>query len=199
MSTQESRMQALEGKVSKLARRVEQLEQRPRRGEKRPVAGDAGPVGLLEHLRSRKSGRYRAKDMSGAIAYGGAVVLGDRECLWIRELPLPEIDDMDPIRLARALTALGHPARLTLVRALMKRTHTSQELQDLLEVSSPGQLYHHLKELLTAGIATQTRRSQYEIANRQVVPVLTILAAAFDLVDAQAAPSDPVAPGKKES
>ena len=68
------------------------------------------------------------------------------------------------------------------VRALVQGAHTSQELQAILGVSSPGQLYHHLKELLAVGIVTQTGRSHYEVAALQVVPLLAILAAAFDLI-----------------
>jgi DNA-binding transcriptional ArsR family regulator len=199
MDTREGRLTALDERVAKLARRVEQLERSPQRRLKRHPDAAATPLALVEHLRTRRTGRYRAKGMHGAIAYGGAVVLGERECLWVREHPLPDIDDIEPSRLAQALAALGHPARLILVRALLKQAHTSQELQALLEVSSPGQLYHHLKELLAAGIVTQARRSHYEVASRQVVPLLALLAAAFDLTDRQGEASGLEAPPQKEN
>jgi DNA-binding transcriptional ArsR family regulator len=199
VDTHAGRLKALDERVAKLVRRVEQLEHPPQGRLKRRPDAASTPLALVEHLRTRRTGRYRAKGMQGAIAYGGAVVLGERECLWVREHPLPDIDDIEPGQLAQALSALAHPARLILVRALLKQAHTSQELQALLEVSSPGQLYHHLKELLAAGIVTQARRSHYEVASRQVVPLLAVLAAAFDLTDRQAEASDLDAPSQKEN
>ncbi|MBN2369137.1 MAG: helix-turn-helix domain-containing protein [Vicinamibacteria bacterium] len=199
MDEYKARMRALDEKVAKLAHRIERLEEQPRCRPRPPHGATSAPLALIEHLRGRKKGRYRAKGMQGAIAYGGAAVLGERECLWVREHPLPDVVDLDPDRLAQVLTALAHSARLVLLRSLLEKARTSQELQAVLGVSSPGQLYHHLKELLAAGIVTQARRSHYEIAPRQVVPLLTVLATAFDLVDTQAAPSEIEASSDKEN
>ncbi len=85
-----------------------------------------------------------------------------------------------------------------MVRALLQQPRTSQDLQAILGVSSPGQLYHHLKELLAAGIVTQTSRSHYEIGERQVVPVLAALAAVSDLVDVTSAAPHLQAPAAEE-
>ena len=177
----------LEARVAALARRLEVLERqnetRPRRRGRGASEAQASDLVLLDQLRMRDGRRYRGRRMRGAVAYGGAVVFGEREYLWMREHPLPELSELEPGRLAHALATLGHPARLILLRALLQQPRTSQELQAILGVPSPGQLYHHLKELLAAGIVTQTRRSLYEVAGRQVVPVLAALAAVSDLVD----------------
>lgn len=197
------RGESLEARVAALTLRVEELERegrrRPERGARIPAAALGSDLALLEQLRQRQGSRYRTKQMRGAIAYGGAVVFGEREYLWIREHPLPEITKLEPDRLAQALATLGHPSRLVLLRALLQRACTSQELQAVLGVSSPGQLYHHLKELLATGIVTQTRRSHYEIAARQVVPILVVLAAAADLVDTTSVTSEveETSPGKE--
>lgn len=183
----------LEARVSALARRVVDLERevkrRPARSSSHPPEALGADLALVEQLRRRQGRRYRTKQLQGAVAYGGAVRFGERECLWIREHPLPEIVAHEPGPLAQALATLGHPARLVLLRALLQHSRTSQELQAILGVSSPGQLYHHLKELLAAGIVTQTRRSHYEVAARRVVPVLAVLAAAADLVETASAAS----------
>ncbi len=177
----------LEARVAALARRLEVLERqnetRPRRRGRRASEAQGSDLALLDQLRKRDGRRYRGRQMRGAVAYGGAVVFREREYLWMREHPLPELSELEPSRLAQALATLGHPARLILLRALLQQPRTSQELQAILGVPSPGQLYHHLKELLAAGIVTQTRRSLYEVAGRQVVPVLAALAAVSDLVD----------------
>lgn len=180
-------MRSLESQVTELARRLERLESGSGRGSARRARAPAKPAAddlwFLQQLRSRRGSRYRAKGMHGAVAYAGAVSLEDRERLWITEHPLPELMALEPDRLARALAALGHPTRLTLVRALMQEPRGSRELQEALGISSPGQLYHHLKELLAVGLVRQTGRGHYEVADRQIVPLLAVLAAVSDLVD----------------
>ena len=181
MAEDDLRVEALESQLATLARRVERLEGvRSREHVSEPAGTD---LSFLEQLRGRRGSRYRAKDARGAVAYAGAAGFGDRESLWIREHAVPEVLALEPERLVRAFGALAHPARLLLLRALLARPQSSSELQDVLGVSSPGQLYHHLKELLATGLVTQTGRSQYEIAVHRVVPLLAVLAAVSDLVD----------------
>jgi ArsR family transcriptional regulator len=201
MQTTEAKLRTVESQVAALTRRVERLEGEGGGRSRRRSGAWAGRPGddlaLLEQLRGRQAPRYRAKGQRGAIAYAGAVVLGERECLWIREHPLPAITSLDANRVAPVLASLGHPARLILLRALLEQACTSQELQAVLGVTSPGQLYHHLKELLSAGIVTQTSRSRYEVAARQVVPVLAVLSAAADLSDTTAVAPDGEGPAEK--
>jgi DNA-binding transcriptional ArsR family regulator len=177
----------MEARLAALDRRVEDLERQvrthPTRASRSRLDGLGADLALLERLRARDGRRYRGRRMRGAVAYGGAVVFGEREYLWMREHPLPELASLEPSRLAQALATLGHPARLVLLRALLQQARTRRDLQALLGVPSPGQLYHHLKELLAAGIVTQTRRGHYEITERRVVPVLAALAAVSDLVE----------------
>lgn len=49
------------------------------------------------------------------------------------------------------LAALGHPTRLALVQTLVRRPATATELAAAVDLSSPGQLYHHLRTLTAAG------------------------------------------------
>lgn len=188
----EREQKGLEARLLSLTQRVLRLERlagEARRGaaRSRPVREPLGSdLALVEQLRRRQGPRYGTKQMRGAVAYAGAVQFGEREYLWIREHPLPEIARVEADRVAPLLAALGHPARLVLLRALLAQARTSRELQAILGVSSPGQLYHHLKELLAAGVVVQTRRSRYEVAARRVVPVLATLAAAADMIDGSA-------------
>ena len=116
---------SLEARLTALTRRVKALERegrrRPERSAHAPAEALGSDLALLEQLRKRQGRRYRTKEMRGAVAYGGAVVFGEREYLWIREHPLPEITKLEPERLAQALATLGHPARLVLLRALLQR------------------------------------------------------------------------------
>jgi DNA-binding transcriptional ArsR family regulator len=153
----------------------------------------------LERLRRREGPRYVGDTVRGAVTYAGSARLGDREVLWASEHGLPEVWDLEPAGLARLLGVLGHPARLGLVRALMSGVRTSQELQDVIGSGSAGQLYHHLKDLISAGLVDQSGRSRYQIAAGRIVPLLVLMAAAGDLAHPQTPQDDPVqAPDHEE-
>ena len=83
--------------------------------------------------------------------------------------------------LARQLAAIASPVRLRIVRELAARPLQTHELQARLDEPSAGQLYHHLRELLAAGLVTQPRRSVYELPARAVIPLFTLIACTYDL------------------
>jgi len=154
------------------------------------AAGEPAPLAdlkALDDLRRRDGPRYSRGRMRGAVTYAGSARLGDEEVLWAGERGLAQIWDMDLAEVATLLAALGHPARLALVRALLVGERSSQELQEVIGSGSAGQLYHHLKDLLAAGVVDQAGRSRYRISAGRVVPLLVIFAAAGDV----ARPHDP--------
>jgi ArsR family transcriptional regulator len=173
--------------------RLEDLERRVGALEANsPAAGAVDPAPLtdlraLDELRHRDGPRYVRGRMRGAVTYAGSARLGDDEVLWAGEHGLAQIWNLDPAEVARLLAALGHPARLALVRALLVGERSSQELQEVIGSGSAGQLYHHLKDLLAAGVVDQAGRSRYRISAGRVVPLLVIFAAAGDV----ARPHDP--------
>ena len=154
------------------------------------AAGEPAPLAdlkALDDLRRRDGPRYSRGRMRGAVTYAGSARLGDEEVLWAGERGLAQIWDMDLAEVATLLAALGHPARLALVRALLVGERSSQELQEVIGSGSAGQLYHHLKDLLAAGVVDQAGRSRYRISAGRIVPLLVIFAAAGDV----ARPHDP--------
>jgi DNA-binding transcriptional ArsR family regulator len=173
--------------------RLEDLERRVGALEANsPAAGAVEPAPLadlraLDELRHRDGPRYVRGRMRGAVSYAGSARLDDEEVLWAGEHGLAQIWDLDLAEVARLLAALGHPARLALVRALLVGERSSQELQEVIGSGSAGQLYHHLKDLLAAGVVDQAGRSRYRISASRIVPLLVIFAAAGDV----ARPHDP--------
>ena len=79
------------------------------------------------------------------------------------------------------LAALGSPVRLEIVRRLLLGGQTSGELQEIPGLGTSGQLYHHLRDLQSAGLVVQRRRGRYAVAADKVVPALVIIAAAADM------------------
>ncbi|MBW2734497.1 MAG: winged helix-turn-helix transcriptional regulator [Deltaproteobacteria bacterium] len=171
---------ALEAQVAELLQRVDALESKL---EETPALASISPVdlGILDALRARQGGPYEGKEVKGAVVYGGAVTFGEREYLWEMERPAPGLADVSMASISAVLSVLASPQRLSLIKTLLTGPKTSAELQQALSLSSPGQLYHHLKELLSIGIVEQKKRSAYEVAARHVVPFLAVLAATVDL------------------
>lgn len=79
------------------------------------------------------------------------------------------------------LAALGHPVRQGIVRRLLHGPVNAADLQEAVGLTSPGQLYHHLKTLTAANLVEQRNRGDYRIAGQHVVPILVILLASSDV------------------
>jgi DNA-binding transcriptional ArsR family regulator len=84
-------------------------------------------------------------------------------------------------RVAGLMAALANPARVRIVQSLLAGPADRSALSTGLDDPSVGQLSHHLKELLAAGVVHQPRRGVYAIAPARVVPLLALLSIALDL------------------
>jgi DNA-binding transcriptional ArsR family regulator len=93
---------------------------------------------------------------------------------------VPGLLALDPTAPAEVLATLAHPHRLRLLLALIDRPRTAAELQAVIGSSSPGPLYHHLRDLLALGVVVHKDRA-YHVGARHVVPLLTAIAVAIDL------------------
>lgn len=89
---------------------------------------------------------------------------------------------MPEYRAAQVLGALGNEVRLAILRRLLYRAKSASELMEELGLRTTGQVYHHLRELETAGFV-EAREGRYQIGDRRIY--LTALALAY-----QASPVD---------
>jgi DNA-binding transcriptional ArsR family regulator len=119
------------------------------------------------------------------ITYSGSGPFGDGRVVWqiIREWT--DVLGRAPERAARLFSALSNPSRLRIVSELVSGevngAVTTAELAKRLDQPSTGQLFHHLKELLAAGVIHQPVRGTYAVRREHVVPLLTLLCAAIDV------------------
>lgn len=160
MSTEE-RVEHLELRVAALE---EQLAQRP-------VTSDADDdtFWALEGLRNRVP-------EPGAVMLVGSVQTPDGvEARWQVGTLAQEFFDSDFAARAESLSALAHPVRLRIIQRLMTDATTVQELVATEEFGTTGQIYHHLKQLVSAGWLRSTGRGRYEVPVDRVVPLLGIL------------------------
>lgn len=115
----------------------------------------------------------------GAVLYTGTVDLPAGEHYeWQLGTPVQALLDDDWSDLAPTLAALGHPMRLRLLREILGGRHAATELAAVEGLGTSGQLYHHLRQLTSAGWLRTGARGQYDVPAERVVPLLAILAAA---------------------
>jgi len=158
---------ALSERVAALEQRLQELEGRPE-----PVAsGSADEFWALEGLRSRTGS-------PGAVLFTGTVTLPSGQHYdWQQQFSFGDLLDEPWEPLGDALSALSHPVRLVLLRALVEGARTVGELHERASLGTSGQLYHHLRPLMGAGWVRTTARGTYAVPAERVVPLLVVLAA----------------------
>lgn len=119
---------------------------------------------------------------AGHVGYRGSVTL-DGSVQWNIEYDATATLSLDPSAVTAVLDALGSPARLAIVRTLLRGPASAAELQDATELSSTGRLYHHLRALSAARVVDQEGRNRYRIAPEKVVPLLVLTLAAADVAE----------------
>ncbi|GAA5081740.1 DNA-binding transcriptional ArsR family regulator [Thermocatellispora tengchongensis] len=171
-----------EERLAELERRVARLEAALTGAgqDRRPPEASPSSLDLLRRFEA--AAEEETGESAGTIAYVGAALLdGDRH-LWASEHRVADLMAADWGPAAALLEAMGSPARLALLAALVRGPRTRAYLQEALggETTS-GHLYHHLRELQRTGLIAQRRRGEYQVVSRAVVPILAALAAALDL------------------
>jgi hypothetical protein len=156
--------------------RLAGLEERVARLEGRPAPPDT-PVPDAEIFWALEGLKDRAPD-PGAVLFTGTVTLPTGEHYeWQQGHPVDDLLADDWSQSAERLAALAHPVRLLLLREILHGARTTAELASHERLGTTGQLYHHLRQLVSAGWLRTTARGRYAVPGERVVPILTILAA----------------------
>jgi len=169
MASLEERVAALEEQVTALAARLEGSS--PETGEAAARTKDV--FWALEGLKAR------VNDPAGAVLYTGAVEAtpGER-AEWQFGVMTADLMAEDWSEAAGALSALAHPVRLQLLREVLAGHHGSAELSEVEGLGTSGQLYHHLRQLVSAGWLRTNKRGQYIVPAERIVPLLVTITAA---------------------
>jgi DNA-binding transcriptional ArsR family regulator len=115
------------------------------------------------------------------VVYAGAGPWEDGTVLWQIGRSWDDVASASDETVARVLSALANGTRLRIVVELLRGPVSTGELADRLNQPSPGQLFHHLKELIAAGLIHQPVRGTYAIRRQHAVPLLAVLSAAIEL------------------
>lgn len=115
---------------------------------------------------------------------GAVMMVGDvrtpagDEARWQYGSTTDDVLATDWSHVAPVLAALGHPVRLALLRAVLDGARTARELADAVEVGSVGQVYHHLRQLQSAGWLRAAAGGEHVVPVERLVPLLTAVLAA---------------------
>lgn len=121
-----------------------------------------------------------AESTGGVVAYQGEVHLhGDVS--WRIGYSPDAVLELSVARTTEVFAALGHPVRVQIVRALLRGPANAADLQEAAGLGSTGQVYHHLKALVSANVVEQHSRGDYRIGAEKVVPLLVSMLAAADV------------------
>jgi DNA-binding transcriptional ArsR family regulator len=117
----------------------------------------------------------------GTLEYGGSGPWSDGVVAWHQDRTWAEVTRVDSEVPANVFAALSSPARVDIVVALLGGELSTADVGSRVDSPSTGQLHHHLRDLLAAGLIHQPRRGTYAIRHQHVVPILTLLSACRDV------------------
>ncbi|MEV0636795.1 winged helix-turn-helix domain-containing protein [Streptomyces sp. NPDC050619] len=161
--------ESLQERIAALEERVSRLESVPHKPVSQVSRGEA--FWALEGLRQRLTG-------NGQVLFTGVLDLPTGEHYeWQQGAVAERLLEADWSEHAAPYAALGHPVRLTLLRAVLRGTRSAAELQETAGLNTTGQLYHHLKQLTAAGWLHAEGRGHYQVPAGRVVPLLVLLSA----------------------
>ena len=126
---------------------------------------------------------------SGAIAYTGTFCSGDedstRQSVWVSAVQTDYLLTLnDNHMVEKVLASIGNNQRLSILLALLKKPMTANQLIEALGFNSTGQVYHHLKSLISADIVKE-EKGVYIVIPYRVQGLVMILAGVCDIVDAR--------------
>jgi DNA-binding transcriptional ArsR family regulator len=148
---------------------------RKRDQRERDGGGAAGEIGATLAQVQERLARLEGQ-VFGQSAVGGDGAATERDGNAIFAVPLDGS--------VRVLAALASMPRLALYRAVLEHPATSGELMKAASLNTTGQLYHHLRELIGAGLIAQEGRDRYALVPERLPAARTILGAALGVAQA---------------
>ncbi|MFE2376255.1 ArsR/SmtB family transcription factor [Streptomyces sp. NPDC059398] len=145
-----------------------------------PLDGDFWALdGLKQLLAGAGAADEGAGAPGGAVLFTGAVQLPTGEQYeWQYGEPTADVLEGDWPAAADSFAALGHTVRLRLLREILDGRRTALALAELDGLGTTGQIYHHLRQLSTAGWLRTSGRGRYEVPPERIVPLLVMMSAA---------------------
>ncbi len=177
--------------VEQLAARVERLEQaqQARRPEQdrqsdrtpRPQPPLVADTTLVQRLAAALDPGDGDTPVEPVVTYAGLGQWNQGTIGWQMAREWDEILAGSGDNSASLFSALASPIRVRIVAELLRGQVSTAQLGERLDQPSAGQLFHHIKELLAAGLVYQPVRGTYAVHKHHVIPLLTLLSATLDI------------------
>ena len=121
----------------------------------------------------------KRREFSPAVVYAGVVHDASGAAVeWQMAHDSTALTDEDWTPLAPALAALGHPTRLQILQLIARgEAATAADLAHADGLGTTGQIYHHLRQLVSAGWLRTTTKGRHQVPPERLVPLLVILGA----------------------
>ena len=165
--TLEQDIQELKGQIAKLNEEVSLLK------KERHIPSEKITVttkGITEELEQKLKG-----EEDGIVIYSGVLrVKGGASAAWDTSARLNELLDCPSKRAVHLLQCLSSEQRIDLMKALFRGDKTPSDLTKETGVEG-GQLYHHLKEMIFAGLVDSESRGLYRLTVDGVQSLFTSL------------------------
>jgi hypothetical protein len=140
--------------------------------------GLPGPASDGDDFWALRGLKERAGELGAVLLTGSVTLPGTGYVEWQEGQLAATLLAEDWSQPAAALSALAHPVRLLLLREILQGTQTAAQLSEHPGLGTSGQLYHHLRQLVSAGWLRSSARGHYGVPAERVVPLLVTLAAA---------------------
>jgi hypothetical protein len=173
------RDRSLERRVVDLEARVGRLEGELAPGRAPAPGAPVGPGGgsaagqgvpsFVRDLPDRLAGHVADHENALVVAYGVLLKRGGRTEIAFSDLGItdPSTEDIAGPELCAFCVPFSSPQRIAILNALARGRRSTGEVAERTGLAG-GQLYHHLKELIHAGLVTASGRGGYEMTPKGV-------------------------------
>jgi hypothetical protein len=159
--------------LAELAARVAKLEERLRA----PVETATDPPDLAQVFWALNE--LKRREPRPAVLYTGVVETASGGPVeWQMAHDSADLLEQDWSTYAGTLAALGHPSRLQILQLIARgEAQTAADLAGADGLGTTGQIYHHLRQLVSTGWLRTTTKGRHQVPPERLVPLLVILGA----------------------
>lgn len=143
----------------------------------------------IKAIMDRIENKCGTNNNTGCITYLGVFASGGRQSTWVSEERNTDnlLELIESGMAEKVLNCIGNNDRLNILLAILRKPMTVSELVTQGGYGSTGQVYHHLKPLITADLVTEDKQSsvkgKYIVQPHKVQGIIMLLAGINDMID----------------
>ena len=171
----------LELEIDEIKKDLQEIKELLKSGGRKEVREDID--GDIDEI---KKSLEKIKSGSNIVKYSGSFASSDRESRWSGEANAHELLNLIETGTAvKVLNCIGNNDRLNILLAILKKPMAVAELVASGGYNSTGQVYHHLKPLITADLVAEDKnaaKGTYLVQPHKVQGIIMLLAGISDMI-----------------